>query len=480
MRREKSSGAAAAVTLAVLVCACGITAGATRRFQESDVPVLNPDCGWVAYNYEDSYAFRRRAAGGGEPFRFASVVYTRHPMKEWYNDEGGFEGTPPLRLLRDWMSHERHVAFRVYANDMQDLPAELQRSLSPLEGPGGDPGSAIEYWDDAYLAAHARLVRWLGAELGSSPYLAYVDIGGVGNTGGEWHFAPVERYRRAGLDDETMYALVDSLVNVYREAFPDTRLFIGYDCIGHSGYRRGDVVKLLRENGVGLRDDGLGGWPYPQHSPSISQWPVSGLWRRVPVLFEGGGEGGGVYGWGLQGLDRRAVLDWVIDRAPPTYINIGGAESTSARACEQLSELLAEYGRRVGYRFVLLEARYPERVAPGQPVSVAMRWANRGAAPCYAERELELAFCAESGETVRTVAALPEPRTREWPVGREFSVELPLQVPFGLPEADYTLKLRMLFGDPRAPGEHVRLATEGADELGRYELGRIRVTLDGD
>ena len=93
-----------------------------KEFEESARFVNNPDCGWIAYNYGDSYSQRKRAANGSEPFPFASVVYTRHPRKKWQTKDGSFESSEPVRLLRDWMQHERHVAFRIYANSRSHLP----------------------------------------------------------------------------------------------------------------------------------------------------------------------------------------------------------------------------------------------------------------------------------------------------------------------------------------------------------------------
>ena len=78
---------------------------------------------------------------------------------------------------------------------------------------------------------HRRLVSFLAERMGDSPYLAYVDIGGVGNTGGEWFLSPEDPYVRAGYDDEAHLELVRTFVTMYREAFPRTRLFISYDCI---------------------------------------------------------------------------------------------------------------------------------------------------------------------------------------------------------------------------------------------------------
>ena len=443
-------------------------------FTESQGLVLNPDCGWVAYNYEDGYNLRTRVAGGKEPFRFASAVYTRHASIAWENDTGGFEDSRPLKLLENWIAHERHVALRVYANGVNDLPSRLRADPPTFSyRKGGETHRRVRYWNDTYVAEHRRLVRFLGERLADCPYVAYVDIGGVGNTGGEWFCVPTDEFRRAGLDSDRLAGLVRTFVEMYREAFPHVRLFISYDCL--AGELRPDVVELLQRNRVGLRDDGLGGWPYPRQSPRRKEWPMPELWPEMPVLFECGGKGGGVYGFVQRGEDPEAVLKWVCRLSPPTYVNLGGSETASAKACAEMEDLLLRCGRRLGYRFALAEASCPAVLSQGQAFEVSMKWANRGGAPCYADRQIEVSFCTLEGGQVGAIVARPEPLTTQWGPGRQVGVRLRFSLPEGIAPGEYALKVRMLFGDPRDAGRAVNLATVGADDEGRYTVGVVRV-----
>lgn len=446
-------------------------------FEESDGLLLNPDSGWIAYNYEDSYDLRRRAAGGKEPFAFASAVYTRHPRKAWQDADGSFENSAPLRLLEDWIAHKRHVAFRIYANGPSDLPDDVRKPVSTFRiDADGKAREAIRYWDDAYIADHRRLVQFLGERLGESPYLAFVDIGGVGDTGGEWCFTSQQSYASAGLNDDVMLALTRTFIEMYEEAFPDVRLVISYECAAKAGRRFSDVVALLKERGIGVRDDGLGGWPYqPRRAPPVEVWPVPLFWRDVPVVFEGGGRGGGVYGWRLQGKDPKAVLDWAFAQCRPSLINLGGAETNSEKACAELAPLLVEYGRRLGYRFVLLKATLPVSLRRGQEAELTMRWANRGIARSYADRPLEVSFFRDTDELVAFVEATMDLPTTRWAPESELAVQALFTTPKTLAPGDYVVKLRLLRGDPRAPSAFLQIATKGADAQGRYTLGRVSV-----
>ena len=437
-------------------------AGETREvaFEEFQGVVRNPDCGWVAYNYEDSYAARTRLADGKEPFAAASVVYTRHPTVKWVGEDGRYETSAPLRLLEDWMNHGRRVAFRIYANNLNDLPAAMRSAVPLVDRGGAAPG--IVYWDRNYVEDHGRLVRFLGERLGGSPRLAYVDIGGVGDTGGEWYFDGAEPYEAAGLTDDRFFALVVTFVEMYRDAFPDTPLFISYEAIAKAGKQRGSVMALLLKHRIGLRDDGLGGWPYPKDIVDPTAWPMVLFANRTPALFEGGGRGGGVYGWKLQGKSPEAVLEWVFEKCPPTYVNLGGAETASQKACDEQAELLEAFGAKLGYRFALTKAVYEDRAVRGEARTLRMRWANRGAALCYNDREMVLALFRPDGTTAWRTFVSPNPPTSAWRGGREVDVTAAWQFPNDLDPGVYTFKVGLRLGDGRVPEAMTRLANVGA------------------
>ena len=467
------------VLLSALLCATAKGAEVEtvkKMFAESDRLVINSDCGWVAYNYEDSYATRKQIAENQEPFALASVMYTRHPVSAWENEDGSFDSSPPLNLLEDWMQTGRHVAFRIYANTADDLPAHVRESvgvIDPLETKGDIV--RIAYWDPDYIAHHRKLVEFLGKHFSASSRLAYVDIGGVGDTGGEWYFGNRRAYDRTGLTDEIYLDMLKSFVNMYKEAFPQTRLFIAYDAIIQAKSRHEEALALILENNIGVRDDGLGGWPWPREHPPPETWPMPRFWPDVPVLFEGSGRGGGVYGWKMQRKDGVRILRWALRKCRPSYINIGGAETTSEKACAELKDLLLKYGRKLGYRFVLLEATYPTRLKPGATATIRMRWVNRGMSPCYADRKMELSLCDDAGTPVTAIQAMPDPPTTAWAPDSEQDVSMALSIPEIIEPGEYKLRVGILMGHPQAPERLLKTATANAETNGYITIGSIQI-----
>ena len=143
-------------------------------------------------------------------------------------------------------------------------------------------------------------------------------------------------------------------------------------------------------------------------------------------------------------------------------MNLGGAETTSQKACDEQAELLEAFGARLGYRFALKNAVYDDRAVRGEEQSLQMRWANRGAAPCYNDRDVVLALFDANGALTWQAAVPPSPRTSTWRGEREVDVAAAWRVPDDLAPGRYTLKVGLILGDARAPEALTRLANAGA------------------
>lgn len=441
-----------------------------KEFKKSSRFLANPDCGWIAYNKTNTYGERKKQSSAEKPFPFASVIYTRHPRRAWEGADG-FGDSAPVSMLESWVEHDRHIAFRVYAGRMSHLPDDLAPDVQAI----GDGGRRIHYRDPDYIRDHRKLVNYLGDKWADSPHLAFVDIGGVGHDKGMWSFSRPEIYEQAGLTDARYAELVKTFVRMYEEAFPGVQLFISYKCIPGAGDKSTEVMSFLKEHGIGIRDEGLGEWPYPRNRPPLRNWPVPLLWRDVPVLFEISGNQGGIYGWEEQGNEPRELLTWALRMCRPSYINLGSTGSASAQACKDMAGFLLSNSPLVGYRFVLKRISFPGQAETGDTLRLSTTWSNQGRAPCYKPYRMEVSFWDEKGRQAGVVYGAPQPPTTKWKPLEEVTSDVTVNVPSDLEAGSYTLKVRLVRNKTASAPAAVETATQGGDLKGRFSAGQLQV-----
>lgn len=115
---------------------------------------------------------------------------------------------------------------------------------------------------------------------------------------------------------------------------------------------------------------------------------------------------------------------------------------------------LDEMERRLGYRFVLLDAALPERVRPGGTFRLRVRLRNEGFAAPFNPRQLELVL--REGTTVHRVA-LERVEVRSLFGGADHEIVAHVQLPAGLSSGAHTLALAL-----PSPSERLRDRSEYA------------------
>jgi len=127
-----------------------------------------------------------------------------------------------------------------------------------------------------------------------------------------------------------------------------------------------------------------------------------------------------------------------------------------------------EFQKKMGYRFVLRRLEYPKSVKAGMMMSVHMWWLNAGVAPVYREYWLAVELRSASGSAV---IKLPVD-VRKWLPGDAVS-DGTLYVPEALKPGAYRFRVALL--DPRTEQPAIKLAIEGRQPDGWYDLGAITV-----
>ena len=106
--------------------------------------------------------------------------------------------------------------------------------------------------------------------------------------------------------------------------------------------------------------------------------------------------------------------------------------------------------------------------APGAMLPVQMWWYNAGVAPVYREYKLAMQLWSTSAQAVIYIPA----DIRNWLPG-DSVVDQPVYIPRSLPPGPYHVRIALVDPDNGAPA--IRLAIEGRQNDGWYDLGTIDV-----
>jgi len=239
-------------------------------------------------------------------------------------------------------------------------------------------------------------------------------------------------------------------------------------CQPHEEREDAELTAYMADRHLGLRDDSILVQPPPAayfHAEMAQQ-----IWPQAPVFIESAHYGGSAQRgcWGDGSGFLQAIEDY-----HGSYASIHWwPEEFLAKN----RELVRQINLRIGYRFRLLEATFPESLTLGTPLKVRWTWQNAGVAPPYADyfpavtlkdRDGGLvAVCVDEATNLRTLrVALRDPAPRTF--AREFA--LPFQLASGAYEMFVSVGDRL--GRPM-----VALPLDNSDGARRYRVGRLHVT----
>jgi hypothetical protein len=185
---------------------------------------------------------------------------------------------------------------------------------------------------------------------------------------------------------------------------------------------------------------------------------IQEVWRRSPVSLETCGTPLSWKQWNYTDAQLQSIFDQAL-RWHATSINL-----KSTRIPDDWKPAFREFEKKVGYRFILRRLEYPSTATAGSMMTVNMWWLNAGLAPIYGEYELALRI----DDAVTRVPV----DIRKWLPG-DAVFDGPLYVPANVKPGKHRLQLAML--SPRTGQPAIRLAIEGRQPDGWYDLGSIEI-----
>ena len=423
-----------------------------QTFQRFNGDPLNVDLKW-----SEEGPTAKLAAGAKPDFPDTSLSYCRWFWEALEPERGKYRWEILDNALAEARAHGQTLDIRLMPYDQKHpLPEWYRNSGARRANQPTDKDGAIwqpDFSDPLYLKYWGELVAAAGKRYDGHPDLDTVDISSVGYWGEGWS------------DYMPPFPTQKVLIDIWVQAFPRTPLLMNFDEEKSLAYGV--------QQGAGWRLDCLGdmrsqyweSW-HRKWSHMLDFYPLQvvraraqDVWQRSPVSLESCWVPG--Y-WFKQGWD----VDYILNQALRWHVTSLNVKSTALPP--EWKKQFDEFQKKMGYRFILRRLEYPKAVKAGRMMPVSMWWLNAGVAPVYREYWLAIELRSPSASAViRTEADV-----RKWLPG-DAVFDGSLYVPETLKAGTYRVRVGLL--DPRTAQPVIRLAIEGLQADGWYDLGEIAV-----
>jgi len=440
----------------------------TVRPKEIDDVLVNPGIGFMTFqrfNGDDLNEGLKWTEGyqiAYQPFRGTlenrnhpptSIAYFRIYWKFVEPEQGKYNWPMIDKALGTARERSQTLMLRIApygTTEDNDVP-DWYRSLAGNEAAKlTDKKWRTDPEDPRYARHFGAMIRALGQRYDGHPDLESVDLSIVGAWG--------EGAGSDVLSPRTREALVDA----YLDGFRRTPLVMLLTDEKTNGYG-------ISKRNVGWRVDCLGdmggfsnpNWSHMQdyYPQAIINFGMRDAWQKAPVSLE--------VCWVMQHWkDKGWDVDYIIDQSLKWHISSFNGKSSAVP--EEWKPNVERWLKKMGYRFVLRKFTYPSPLPPGGRLAFTSWWENKGVAPCY--KEFPLALRLKNNQ--HTAVLLTKADIRAWLPG-DAVYDDSVFLPHDLPPGEYDLSLALV--DPRTRQPKVKLAIEGVQSDGWYDLGRIVV-----
>ncbi len=424
-----------------------------QTFQRVKGVAVNPGGKWSEVGPTE----KLERASSPPDFPDSSIAYFRWFWGQIEPEPGRYRWDMIDLAIAQAREQGQKLAIRLMPYDQKNpLPEWYRRSGARRANKPEDKDGEI--WspdaDDPLYRKHwGGLVKAFAERYDGHPYLDSVDISTVGYWGEGWGpYLPSWETHRALLD-------------LYLEGFRRTPLLVNFDEL--------QVLRYATERGAGWRLDCWGdmrgqyweSWGR-RWSHMLDFYPLQlvragaqEVWRRRPVSLE-------TCWTPLYWKEHNFDLDYILEQALRWH-----ASSINIKSSPIPPEWRAkfdEFQKKIGYRFILRRVELPRVLRAGQMAPVSLWWLNKGVAPVYEHHRLALELRSAQGAALIPTDA--DPRT--WLPG-DALYESTIYIPETVRPGSWRLRVALL--DPRTGAPAIRLAIEGRQPDGWYDLGEVRV-----
>lgn len=424
--------------------------------------VVNPGKGWVIY--------ARKASEMGEAKAIGSIGYSRFNWSEIEPQENVYKWELIDDCIASWANAGRQFSFGVMCANTHgpeyvtprwvfDAGARyVSMDNTPNSPYAGTPGKKVApvFDDPIFLKKLRKFILAMGKRYDGNRAIAFIDIRSYGNWG-EGHMYPFNA------PDISKEKLREHLM-MHLEAFHYTQLILPY---GSAKFN--SEYDWATARGIGMRRDGICG------NSDGSETARSFAVAASVFEFFGSYEWLKKQGWWEGNQDQKGRgyrLADCVENGMPSFIGLsqGGPESLRFLGAERA--LIDELANRMGYHFLLREAKFPACQARGEKMAIELKWENWGVAPIYIPAFVRFALISADG-TVADVASAQMSKPSAWMPDKPVAVRDTLD--FQKASAgEYTLGVGIT-RSPDATQPEIKLGIDLKTVDGWYILGPVTI-----
>ena len=429
-------------------------------FQRFNGDELNAGIGWTEGFPIDYQEFDGDLTNKNHPA--TTIAYWRIYWKFIEPEMGKYQWQMIDKALEVARSRGQSLLLRIApygTGNKTDVPDWYREIVGPNKNwKYNNPANAwlVDPEDPRYNEYFGGMIRALANRYDGHPYLEAVDISIVGAWGEGAGSELLSQQTRENLIDAYTESfkktpLIALLMDKKTNRYADSKITVGWrvDCLGDLGFWAEE------QNGWSHMLDF-----YPRE---IINCNVQDDWKKAHISFE-------ICGTFLSWLEKqhynREQVKYIFDQSLKWHISSFNAKSSPVP--EEWQDLVDEWLRKMGYRYLLRRFTYPETVQLNGKLPFTTWWENKGVAPCYKDYTLAIRLKTNGREEI----FITDAKVKEWLPG-DIVYDHTVFVPDDFPPGACDVQIAIVDKIKHEP--RVNLAIEGKGNDGWYQLGKINI-----